>query len=133
MEQAGEQRHDGGQHQDIDAPIREIHQPQQRDDDTQYFHDPSTAVSLQRVDTYQWHLARAVAVCLLTGLLAAIKAAAEYEQAVIDLYPALADNDTAQEGLRRMGPQLLAHLLVILLIVAGNVIYFWDRRKGVAS
>lgn len=69
----------------------------------------------------------------LTGLLAAIKAAAEYEQSVIDLYPGLADNDTAQEGLRRMGPQLLAHLLVILLIVLGNVIYFWERRKGVAS
>ena len=69
----------------------------------------------------------------LTGLLAAIKAAAEYEQAVIDLYPALADNDTAQEGLRRMGPQLLAHMLVLLLIVLGNVIYFWERRKGVAS
>ena len=69
----------------------------------------------------------------LTGVLAAIKAAAEYEQAVIDLYPALADNDTAQEGLRRMGPQLLAHMLVLLLIVAGNVIYFRERRKGVAS
>ena len=69
----------------------------------------------------------------LTGLLAAIKAAAEYEQAVIDLYPGLADNDTAQEGLRRMGPQLLAHMLVILLIVLGNVIYFRERRKGVAS
>ena len=34
------------------------------------------------------------------------------------------------EARRRMGPQLIAHLLMIALIVAGNVIYFTDRRKG---
>ena len=67
----------------------------------------------------------------LTGLLAAIKAAAEYEQALIDLYPNLESNNTAQEGLRRMGPQLLAHMLVILLILLGNIIYFSEQRKRV--
>jgi len=35
-----------------------------------------------------------------------------------------------QEALTRMGPQLSAHLLMLLLIVLGNVIFFIERRKG---
>jgi len=34
------------------------------------------------------------------------------------------------EGQRRMGPQLVAHLLMILLIIAGNTIFFLQRRRG---
>jgi len=34
------------------------------------------------------------------------------------------------EGQRRMGPQLVAHLLMVLLIVVGNTIYFATRRRG---
>lgn len=66
----------------------------------------------------------------LRGVLGAIKAAAEYEQVVIDKYPRLAENRRAKEGLRRMGPQLVAHLLVIGLIVLGNVIFFTQKRRG---
>jgi hypothetical protein len=66
----------------------------------------------------------------LAGILGAIKAAAEYEQAIIEHYPDLDENPGAQEGLRRMGPQLVAHMLMIVLIVAGNVIYFVGKRKG---
>ncbi len=67
----------------------------------------------------------------LQGILAAIKAAAEYEQVLIDAYPdQLKDNDNAKEGLRRMGPQLVAHVLMVLLIVAGNVIYFFGNAKN---
>lgn len=69
----------------------------------------------------------------LVGLLAAIKGAAEYEQALIERYPQFADNVQTQEGLRRMGPQLVAHVLMILLIVAGNTIFFLERRKGAQS
>jgi hypothetical protein len=29
-----------------------------------------------------------------------------------------------------MGPQLVAHLLVIMLIVVANVLYFKDRREA---
>ena len=56
----------------------------------------------------------------LPGLLGAIKGAAEYEKLVVDAY--LGDNPDPryQEGLRRMGPQLIAHLLMIGLIIAGN-------------
>lgn len=66
----------------------------------------------------------------MVGLLAAIKGAAEYEQAMLQAYPKLASNSGTREGLRRMGPQLVAHSLMILLIVAGNAIYFVQRRKG---
>lgn len=34
------------------------------------------------------------------------------------------------EGQRRMGPQLVAHLLMVGLILAGNAIYFASRRRG---
>lgn len=65
----------------------------------------------------------------LDGVLGAIKAAAEYEQTLIEAYPKFKDMPAAQEGLRRMGPQLVAHLLMIVLILAGNVIFFADRRR----
>lgn len=34
------------------------------------------------------------------------------------------------EAQRRMGPQLFAHLLMVLLIILGNVVFFANRRKG---
>lgn len=66
----------------------------------------------------------------LNGILGAIKSAAEYEQVLINEYPQFKENEHAQEGLRRMGPQLVAHSLLILLIIAGNVIYFVGRSRG---
>lgn len=67
----------------------------------------------------------------LVGLLGAIKGAAEYEAAVADKYPIHGEAAKKyQEGRRRMGPQLVAHLLMILLIIAGNVIYFVGRARG---
>ncbi|MCA9028038.1 MAG: hypothetical protein KDA86_22700 [Planctomycetaceae bacterium] len=66
----------------------------------------------------------------LNGLLGAIKGAAEYEFLLLEAYPQLRENPEAQEALRRMGPQLLAHLVLIALIVIGNVIYFVGRRRG---
>lgn len=69
----------------------------------------------------------------LRGLLGAIKGAAEYEKLVVDKY--LGDNPNPKylEGKRRMGPQLIAHILMIVLIVIGNVIFFVERaREGQA-
>ncbi|QDU39780.1 hypothetical protein Mal4_41270 [Maioricimonas rarisocia] len=66
----------------------------------------------------------------LTGMLGAIKAAAEYEQMLIDEYPQLKDNRQAQEALRRMGPQLVAHVFLIVLILIGNTIFFIERRRS---
>jgi len=68
----------------------------------------------------------------LPGLLGAIKGAAEYEKLVLEKYGREeegTDESSYQEGMRRMGPQLVAHVLMILLIVAGNVIYFVERRR----
>lgn len=66
----------------------------------------------------------------LLGMLGAIKGAAEYEDLMLEAYPQLRDDPQAQEALRRMGPQLLAHLTLIGLIVVGNTIYFIQRRRG---
>ena len=66
----------------------------------------------------------------LTGLLGAIKAAAEYEQILLTAYPQLKENEDAQEALRRMGPQDFAHLLIMALVLVGNWIYFVGRKQG---
>ena len=70
----------------------------------------------------------------LPGLLGAIKGAAEYEKLVFDRYyrdEGLEVPGRYQEGVRRMGPQLVAHLLKILLIIAGNYIYFAEKKRGI--
>ncbi|MDP7005346.1 MAG: hypothetical protein QF718_03955 [Phycisphaerales bacterium] len=66
----------------------------------------------------------------LDGVLGAIKAAAEYEQAIDQKYPSIAANPDAQEAKRRMGPQLVAHSLMVVLIILGNWIYFMSRKRG---
>jgi hypothetical protein len=66
----------------------------------------------------------------LRGLLGAIKGAAEYEQLVLARYGGENPNPKYTEGLRRMGPQLVAHLLVIFLIVVANLLYFTDPARA---
>jgi hypothetical protein len=68
----------------------------------------------------------------MDGVLGAIKAAAEYEQTLIEAYAKFKDNPNAQDGVRRMGPQLVAHMLMIALIIAGNIIYFVGKKRGAA-
>jgi hypothetical protein len=65
----------------------------------------------------------------LPGLLGAIKGAAEYEKLVVDAYLGANPDPKYLEALRRMGPQLVAHLLIITLIVAANVVFFVDQRR----
>lgn len=69
----------------------------------------------------------------LPGLLGAIKGAAEYEDLVLEQYVRQKGEEPEGkylEGIRRMGPQLIAHVLMILLIVAGNAVYFVGRSRG---
>ncbi len=66
----------------------------------------------------------------LPGLLAAIKGASEYESLVMAKYGGDKMTGKYLEAQRRMGPQLVAHLLMIFLIIAGNVIYFIERKRG---
>ena len=68
----------------------------------------------------------------LAGVLGAIKAAAEYEAALDEAYPSIAANKKAQEAKRRMGPQLVAHSLMIVFIIVGNWIFFVSRKRGEA-
>ena len=74
----------------------------------------------------------------LSGLLAAIKGAAGYEQIMIQRYPKLGEPEfvkarfSSTAALQRMGPQYVAHLLMVLLILIGNVIFFVDRKRGAA-
>lgn len=61
------------------------------------------------------------------GLLAGLKGAAEYEQLLIERYPQL-DRPESRVALERMGPQTVAHLVVMALIVLGNASYLRERR-----
>jgi hypothetical protein len=71
----------------------------------------------------------------LPGLLGAIKGAAEYEALVINKYGKrneqgeIAESGKYLEGIRRMGPQLVAHILMIVLIIVGNVLFFIERNR----
>lgn len=65
----------------------------------------------------------------LPGLLGAIKGAAEYEKLVIDKYGGENPDPKYLEAKRRMGPQLVAHILIIILIVLANVIYVAEKRR----
>jgi hypothetical protein len=68
----------------------------------------------------------------MLGMLPAIKGAAEYEVALGEKYSQYASPETKQ-GLRRMSPQLVGHVLMVVLIILGNVVYFAQRRKGVST
>jgi hypothetical protein len=63
----------------------------------------------------------------LLGLLGGIKGAAEYESELKKVYPRFADMPTP--GIAMMGPQTLAHLVVMAFIVIGNIAFFVSRRK----
>ena len=67
-----------------------------------------------------------------TGYLGAIKGAAEYEAMVNESIAKASDGAPTpakfEEAKRRMAPQLGAHVLMVLLIIVGNVVYFVGRR-----
>jgi hypothetical protein len=65
----------------------------------------------------------------LPGLLGAIKGAAEYEKLVMDKYGGDDPSGKYLEGQRRMGPQLIAHVLMIVLIVLGNIVFLIGRKR----
>lgn len=63
----------------------------------------------------------------LVGLLGGTKGAAEYEAELIKRYPRFANIPTP--ALNMMGPQTMAHVVIIAFILIGNVSYFRSRRK----
>ncbi len=63
----------------------------------------------------------------LLGLLGGVKGAAEYENTLKDNYPQFENMPTPATIM--MGPQTLAHMVIIAFIIIGNVLFFLNRRK----
>ncbi|MEW5873861.1 MAG: hypothetical protein AB1752_01605 [Candidatus Zixiibacteriota bacterium] len=63
----------------------------------------------------------------LLGLMGGIKGAAEYESELIRRYPQF--ESLPHPGIDMMGPQAVAHLVIMLFIVIGNVAYFATRNR----
>lgn len=63
----------------------------------------------------------------MVGILGGVKGAAEYEFVLKETYPKFKDMPTP--GLRMMGPQTLAHLVIMSFIVIGNIVHFIGRRR----
>ena len=66
----------------------------------------------------------------LVGLMGGIKGAAEYESILTKKYSSLANMPLP--GSEMMGPQTVAHIVIMLFIVIGNLSYFMTRKKGAA-
>jgi hypothetical protein len=62
----------------------------------------------------------------LLGLMGGLQGAAEYEAALVAKYPEYRDDSKA---LQIMGPQYVAHLLIVVFILIGNATYFAERRR----
>lgn len=64
----------------------------------------------------------------LLGLLGGVKGAAEYESELEKRYPRFRDSETP--ALLMMGPQTVAHVVIMAFIIIGNVLFFLERKKG---
>ncbi len=64
----------------------------------------------------------------MLGMMGGIKGAAEYEAELSRRYPGFAK--MPHPGLEMMGPQAVAHVVIILFIIFGNITYFLERRRG---
>ena len=65
----------------------------------------------------------------LVGLMGGIKGAAEYESELLRLYPAY--KHKSHDGINMMGPQAIAHIVIMLFIIIGNIAYFMDRKQSI--
>jgi len=62
----------------------------------------------------------------LLGLMGGMKGAAEYEAALIKRYPHYAKREHL--GIFRMGPQAVAHMVIIFFIIVGNITFLIGRH-----
>ncbi len=67
----------------------------------------------------------------LVGLMGGLQGAAEYESALLDGYPSLAGGSEylLRAATRKMGPQTVAHLMILLFVIIGNIALFASRRE----
>jgi hypothetical protein len=61
----------------------------------------------------------------LIGLLGGVKGAAEYETRFVKQYRA----DIETRAVVMMGPQTVAHIVIMAFIVIGNILFFVNRKK----
>jgi hypothetical protein len=68
----------------------------------------------------------------LLGLMGGLQGAAEYETALMGGYPRLREMDPKhlQTATSKMGPQTVAHIMIVLFVVIGNISMFLAKRKG---
>lgn len=64
----------------------------------------------------------------MVGLMGGLKGAAEYEAALAAGYPRFKDSRRVATEL--MVPQAMAHFVIMLFIILGNVVYFAERRAS---
>jgi hypothetical protein len=64
----------------------------------------------------------------IRGLMGGLQGVAEYEAEVVRGYPQFAE--TGQTAVRLMGPQAVAHTVIILFVIIGNIAYFAERRRS---
>ncbi|MBD3335987.1 MAG: hypothetical protein GF355_10780 [Candidatus Eisenbacteria bacterium] len=64
----------------------------------------------------------------LLGLMGGLQGAAEYEAALIRGYPRF--RESAINAVRLMGPQAVAHTLIVVFIIIGNITFFIERRRA---
>jgi len=64
----------------------------------------------------------------LFGLMGGLQGAAEYEAALVTKYPQY--RETSMIAVKSMGPQTVAHIVIIALVVIGNVAFFFQKRKA---
>jgi len=65
----------------------------------------------------------------LLGLLGGLQGAAEYEAALVKAYPQFKGRANSEQAVQLMGPQTVAHLVIIAFVIVGNVAFFAERRR----
>lgn len=63
----------------------------------------------------------------LLGLMGGLQGAAEYEAELIRKYPRFVE--TGARAVKLMGPQAVAHTMILLFVIIGNVAFFMERRR----
>lgn len=63
----------------------------------------------------------------LLGLMGGLQGAAEYEAAVVEKYPQY--REVGMTAVKKMGPQTVAHLVIIFFVIIGNIAFFIKARK----
>lgn len=63
----------------------------------------------------------------MVGMMGGLKGAAEYEALLVKGYPQFKNSSAVATGL--MAPQAFAHLVIMIFIIIGNIIFFVERRQ----